>query len=127
MPPASVRVVLLLALLAAGCGKGSSKPAHVQGTVYYHGVPLQGGTIVFTPDADRGGSGPIAHAEIRPGGAYTLRTEEGPGVPAGWHRVTVAPGGSGVALPPRYCDPELSGLEREVKPDSVNIIDIRLD
>jgi hypothetical protein len=119
-------VAILLACLAAGCGKGSPGGAHVQGTVYYRGVPLEAGTIVFIPDVERGGSGPIGHAEIRPGGAFTLRTDEGTGLAPGWHRVTIA-GAGNRPLPARYSDPELSGLEREVTAEKVNIIDIRLE
>src|SRR5262249_9526471 len=119
-------VVIFLACIVAGCGKRSSNGAQVQGTVYLHGVPLEGGTIVFIPDAERGGSGPIGHAEIRAGGAYTLHALEGTGLAPGWHRVTIA-GASNHPLPARYSDPELSGLEREVTSEKVNIIDIRLE
>ena len=60
----------LLALAAAcllarpGCGSSTDGLQPVHGRVYYRGTPLAGGTIVFTPDPDRGGAGPLAYAEI---------------------------------------------------------------
>ena len=99
----------------------------MQGTVTYKGVPLKGGTVVFTPDPERGGQGPMALAEIRPDGTYSLRTDGDKGAVAGWHRITVAPADVRSALPRRYADPELSGISREVQPDRVNTINLRLD
>jgi hypothetical protein len=127
-------------LLAAGCGSDADRLTSVRGKVSYKGVPLPGGTIVFTPDAARGNSGPLARAEIRPDGTYLLRTGDRPGAVPGWHRVTVAaveaPGTAPALqrytvprtlLPERYRDPEMSGLACEVKPDRVNTLDLNLE
>jgi hypothetical protein len=128
---AAVLALLLLGL--AGCGKTPSKPAAVQGRVSYRGALLPGGTIVFTPDTARGGSGPLARAEIQPDGTYSLRTEDQAGAYPGWYRVTVAcfQGAPGTVprslLPTAYLDPEMSGLAREVKADQDNTLDINLD
>jgi hypothetical protein len=130
-----------LVLLLAGCGHDDGKLPQVQGRVFYRGLPLPGGTIVFTPDPDRGGSGPLACAEIGPDGHYTLHTGPRPGAVAGWHQVTVAPpafppqvpAGMPVPLvqawplPPHFCYPEQSGQCLEVKPDVPNIIDVHLE
>jgi hypothetical protein len=48
-------VVLLFCLLGAGCGNDRPKLTMVQGKIFYRNAPLQGGTIVFAPDAERGG------------------------------------------------------------------------
>lgn len=130
-----------LLLLAAGCGgpgRDALRPVH--GRVLYRGVPLPGGTIVFTPDPDRGGSGPLALAEIQPDGYYVLKTDDRPGALAGWYRVTVvalqqpanlAPDQAWVParslVPARYRDPELSGLACQVRDDQENSLDFHLD
>ena len=117
---------LFLALLAAGCSKSEDKLSQIQGKVYYRGVPLHGGTIVFVPDAERGGHGPELAAEIRPDGSYSLKGENGQGVNPGCYRVTIAADAAD-ALPERYSDPDKSGENHEIKPGVVNIVDIRLD
>jgi hypothetical protein len=118
---------VLALLLATGCGQDGPKLAPVRGTVYYKGVPLKGGTIVFAPDPERGGQGPLAVGEVRPDGTYLLRTEGDRGAVPGWHRITVSPADARSAFPRRYADPELSGLSREVQPERANTIDLRLD
>lgn len=136
---------LALALLAgcvplfAGCGRAPLTP--VQGKVAYKGVNLQGGVIVFTPDATRGERGTIAVAKIREDGSYALVTGEAPGASPGWYRVTVSavantsfsqPAGSGFTypqslLPEKYRDPDSSLLTCEVKSGRTNNIDFNLD
>jgi hypothetical protein len=115
-----------VALAAWGCGS-SDKPTPVHGRVFYRGRPLPGGTIVFTPDLERGGFGPLATGEIDSDGRYTLHTQEQLGVVPGWHRVTIASPASAVApgqeaspplidIPRKYSDPHQSGLLRQVRP-----------
>ena len=116
----------LLALLA-GCGRADVKLAPVQGRVFYRGRPLAGGTIVFTPDADRGGSGPLACGEIGPDGHYTLHTGDEPGAVPGWHKVTIAAGRGDARLPRKYSDPEASGQSREVQAGQANTLDLQLE
>jgi hypothetical protein len=117
------------ALVVAACGHDPPALVPVSGRVYYHGRPLPGGTIVFTPDADRGGRGPLACTEVRPDGTYILATDGRPGAAPGWHRVTIAPRSNAGpnALPPRYRDPDLSGQSAEVRPDRPNRLDFYLD
>jgi hypothetical protein len=130
----------LLLPLALGCGESDSRRAAVHGRVFFKGELLRTGTIVFVPDSDRGGHGPIACAEIQPDGSYTLQTGDQVGAVPGWHRVTVV-AVEPVALadgprrfpehrsllPPRYRDPELSGLSFQVKADEDNLIDLHLE
>jgi hypothetical protein len=118
---------LVLAVLAVvGCS-GDEPLTPVHGRVFFRGQPLPGGTIVFTPDPERGGRGPLAYAEISADGRYSLRSGDKLGAVAGWHRVTIAPPAPAVTpgqtirppaveLPRRYSDPEQSGLLREVRP-----------
>ncbi len=127
-PKIPLGLLLVAPLFAAGCGKGDApKLAAARGTVHYRGVPLQGGFIVFTPDAERGGSGPLAQAELGTDGTFTLQTESQPGAVPGWHRVTIGTLDAASALPARYRNPELSQQSHEVKPDVVNVFDIRLE
>jgi hypothetical protein len=130
----------LLATCLGGCDTGAIARVSVQGKVFYKGVALPTGVIVFTPDAGHGSRGPLACGLVQRDGSYRLRTEEAPGVVAGWYRVTVVavepagappPGQSLVIprslLPEKYRDPELSGLVREVKADQENTIDFQLE
>jgi hypothetical protein len=115
-----------IALLAlAGCGGGDDSPRPVTGRVLYRGAPLAGGTIVFAPDPERGGDGPVAWGEIGADGRYALRTTTGEGASPGWHRVTFA-AAAGKALPARYSDPARSGQTCEVKAGKANEIDFEL-
>jgi hypothetical protein len=117
----------LLVFVLAGCGEDRPTLTPVRGQVFYRGAPLTGGTIVFTPDADRGNHGPLALAEIQPDGTYTLRTSQEAGAVPGWHRVSVAGPTSAPALPRKYSDPERSGESREVQPGGVNTFDFHLE
>lgn len=120
----------LLGLALFGCGR-DDKLTPVHGHVYYHGKPLAGGTIAFTPDAERGGHGPLAYGEIDADGRYSLHTGDAIGAVPGWHRVSIAPAGGTpvptVDLPRKYGDPEQSGLLREVKSDRVVEQDFHLE
>ncbi len=118
------RGVALLGLALLGCGR-DDKLTPVHGHVYYHGKPLAGGTIAFTPDPERGGHGPLAYGEIDAEGRYSLHTGDAAGAVPGWHRVTIAP--AAVDLPRKYGDPEQSGLLREVKTDRVVEQDFHLE
>jgi hypothetical protein len=127
MPRTPLRGGLVLAALAVlGCGHDDSLTP-VRGRVFFRGQPLPGGTIVFTPDTERGGHGPLAASEITAEGRFSLRSGDKLGAVPGWHRVTIAPPTLAVApgqavppptveLPRKYRDPEQSGLLREVRP-----------
>jgi hypothetical protein len=116
-------------VLLIGCGRSGDSLTAVSGQVFYHGKPLPGGTIVFTPDPERGGSGPQAWAEIQADGRFQLATGSRLGASAGWHRVTIAgcKANHSGRLPARYRDPEQSGLRFEVKSDSANTCVLRLE
>ncbi len=131
MRPLWLGSLAVLAMVAAGCGESKPTLAPVRGHVYYHGVPLAGGAVVFTPDPDRGGRGPLACARIGADGAYVLVTGTEYGAVAGWHRVTFqsrAPDAPPEALlPAHYTDPEQSGQSCEVKGGESNVIDFHLE
>lgn len=126
--PWTLRACMVAGLiLCAGC-VGEPKLTPVEGTVRFRGSPLPGGTIVFAPDADRGGRGQLAVAEIGLDGRYSLRTRGQPGCVPGWHRVTIAAShSSGVNLPDHYRDPDLSRQTVEVRANLANTHDILLD
>jgi hypothetical protein len=130
MPTTRIHLCLLLGLLA-GCGQSEPALAPVQGRVLYRGQPLAGGTIVFTPDSQRGGRGPQAWSLVGGDGRFTLLTGGKKGAVPGWHRVTIAPlasrGAKATPLPSRYRDPELSGQRVEVKAGRHNQCDLHLD
>ncbi len=131
---------LMLALLVLGGGcRRSTALLPVTGKVSYRGTALTKGIVVFTPDASRGESGPIALGTIRDDGSYVLNTGDVPGAGPGWYRVTVAVFSAPAAqpavaapaaflgLPEKYRDPELSMLRCQVKADQANTIDFHLD
>jgi hypothetical protein len=121
-------------LLAAGaCNPGKPALAPVSGRVAFRSQPLSGGFIVFTPDPQRGGRGPLAIGKIERDGHYVLSTDGQPGAVVGWHRITIAAAPSSgdptfsPALPAHYCDPDQSGQSFEVLPDRVNNHDLNLE
>lgn len=126
-------LLLLLTLPALhGCGSDPGPLVVVHGTVYFRGKPLAGGCIVFVPDELRGNEGEMAQAEIGPDGTFTLRTGERTGIAAGWYRVSIAgppqvPGALTPGIPDHFCDPERSGISREVKVGRDQIIDLHLE
>ena len=128
-----------LALVSTGCGNNEESLTFVKGHIYYKERLIRQGTIVFTPDSERGGRGDVAIAEIGPDGSYNLKTGNLPGAAPGWHRVTLVaveeashnPDPDQFAelrslLPSSYRDPDLSGLTFEVLPGKVNIKDFHL-
>jgi hypothetical protein len=132
--------VLLFLMAATGCG---GRQGSVSGVVTYNGRPLTGGTVVFI-----GADGkPSEPATIGPDGKYSATD-----VPAGRAKVAVddpppatpPPGSvpkemandpevrearsravSYVPIPPKYRDPDQSGLAFDVKSGS-NTFDIPL-
>ena len=125
----------LAALWLIGCGQKPATLNQVSGKVLYRGNLLQGGVIVFSPDTNRGESGPIAYGKIKADGTYTLTTGDAPGAAAGWYRVTISSEVTNGALDPapisripeKYRDPALSKLECEVKANRDNHLDFNLD
>jgi hypothetical protein len=125
---------LILLALVAGCGDPKPVLAPVRGHVTFRGAPLTGGAIVFTPDPERGGNGPLACGRIDSEGGFVLVTGQDFGAVPGWHRVTfkaLTPDAPSAApetlLPARFSNPETSGQSGEVKPGQGNVIDFRLE
>ena len=125
---------LILLTLAAGCGDQKPALAPVRGHVTFRGAPLTGCAIVFTPDPERGGAGPLACGRIDADGGFVLVTGQEFGAVPGWHRVTFkmltpdSPTASPeTLLPARYSDPETSGQPAEIKAGQSNVLEFRLE
>lgn len=124
-----------IGLLTCGsCSQQAKQREMVCGRITYRGAALPGGTIVFTPDVEFGGDGPLAVAEIKSDGSYSLKTANEDGAARGPYRITIASAAplaaaskSAVVLPQKYSDPEKSGLKREVKAGVANVLDFNLD
>lgn len=116
----------LLLVCLSGCGKGEAQLVPVEGRIVYRGQPVDAGTVVFTPDTERGNTGPIAWAEIQPDGRFRLKSDDRDGATLGWHRVTIAGSSQRVVLPTYYRDPERSRLVRELKP-AAGVVELQLD
>lgn len=121
-------LLLALLVLAAGCHRPAALHP-VSGKVSYKGAVVNNGVVVFTPDASRGESGPIAVGNIRADGTFALSTGDIPGASAGWYRITIAAfaKSSVPLLPEKYGSPELSMLRCEIKASQANAIDLNLD
>jgi hypothetical protein len=133
-----------LALFAAltfpgtGCQQDPGALIPVTGRVTFNGVPLNGGIIVYTPDASKGEHGPIAHSKIQPDGTYTLYTGEALGAHAGWYTITfqsLAPAtsqpgqsynASESTIPEKYRLAELSKISCKVNVNQPNSFDFDL-
>ncbi len=136
----SVPAVLgFVLILVCGCSHEDDL-SPVRGRVRFKGQALHGGSIVFTPNPDKGGRGELAVGEIASDGTFELKTGDRHGAVAGWHRVTIAAvemsadktaGGlySDVRplLPRRYAVPDLSGLERQIKAGEENVFEFDLE
>ncbi len=108
-----------LCLAVSGCGSGTGDPQGVPlipvtGTVTYKGKPLTRGVIEFEPQQ----AGRLAKGAIHPDGTFTLTTyQDGDGVAAGLHRVSVHDtGGEGKKeiVPLKYTQAASSGQDVEV-------------
>jgi hypothetical protein len=128
--------------LAVGCPTSSDGPlVAVTGRINYKGASLQSGYVVFVRDTNKGEQGPIAIGKIGFDGSYTLMTGDpaAAGAHPGHYRVTIAAVAPGTPLPgqnsafpqmiipTKYCDPDLSKLECEVKPHQANTINFDLN
>jgi hypothetical protein len=136
VPPFRLPIVLLGALILAGCGDEGPKTFPVTGKVSYQGNPLPFGAVMFVPP-----DGPAGSAKIEPDGTYKVD------LIAGAHQVSV------IAVPPRqgrpdpsqeggldttgfpepkplvpekYNRPDTSNVQIEVQPTGENTIDIDL-
>jgi hypothetical protein len=137
MVPARMLILCVAALAGlAGCMQKPAALNHVSGKVYYKGALLRTGVVVFTPDALRGESGKVAVGTIAADGTYTVATEDGPGAPAGWYRVTIGAltGASPTfdtipisLIPDKYRDPANSQLQCEVVANRDNNLVFNLD
>jgi hypothetical protein len=76
----------------AGCG--GVKRLAVSGTVTLDGQPVNGGILMFNPDAAKGNTAKISCTSPVREGRYQLETvgitraDSGSGVPPGWYKVT---------------------------------------
>jgi hypothetical protein len=121
-------------LLLGGCGSDGTAPTErVSGVITYNGQPVSNVSVTFTPSEGRPATG-TTDSE----GKFTLTTfSPDDGAVPGTHTVTLAafseesppmPGTPEAAnytppplpFPPRYMDPQLSGLTAEVKKGEKN-------
>lgn len=113
-----------LLIVILGCSFGPVVPTSIQGKILFQKQPLRGGTVVFTPDMDRGSVGPMAAGEIFSDGTYTVLPQPGKdSIYAGWYKVSFASQG----LPSKYSDPNLSGQVKQILSGQINKIDFNLE
>ncbi len=126
-------IVLLIGMLAVGCGSDTSKPAAVSGRVTYKGKPVPKANVSFTPVE---GTSRAASGLSDSNGYFTLGTfSTNDGALIGKYRVSIIARGpdrqpkagesmSGMpgemmpgdpVIPTKYFAPDSSGLTFEVK------------
>jgi hypothetical protein len=93
------------AALVIGCGSGP-RLVPVSGTVLLNGEPLEGATVLFSPDVTNPGGQPGV-VVTGPGGKYQAMTRDRPGLVPGKYKV-------GVTKTPA---PDLSKVPEELKND----------
>lgn len=87
--PRRLRLLLLAAVLAAGCAP-QVPLGEVEGTVRLDGQPLGNVLLRFLPDPDHGTAGPLSAAAADAEGRFRLRCDDQrDGAVVGWHRVVV--------------------------------------
>lgn len=117
--------VIVIGVMAFGCGTKPHAPATVEGTVRFLGRPLAGGTIVFTPDRDRGTTGKPVAAEVLADGRYELPSDK---LAAGWYRVSISdPPAFQSGFPAELRRPDRSGLSREIHSGRDHRYDFHID
>jgi hypothetical protein len=121
-----VCLLLLFGFVLAGCQNQAApeKLVAVKGRVTVKGKPLAQGTVVFHPDREKGNNTatqPRAVIQSEAPGEFVVESNNAPGAPAGWYRVTVnALKSQGSTAPPvwlanqKYSDPKTSGLAVEI-------------
>ena len=113
-----------LLIVISGCSYGPVVPTSIQGKILVQKQPLRGGTIVFTPDMERGSVGPMASGVIIADGTYTVLPQPGKdSIHAGWYKVSFLSQG----LPPKFSDPSLSGQVKQIFSGQINKIDFNLE
>ncbi|MCA9016663.1 MAG: hypothetical protein KDA77_15125 [Planctomycetaceae bacterium] len=133
-----ISLLILLCLLITGCTQGPTDTpplARVKGKVTLDGKPLQGGSVQFTPDKNRGTTGRMALGNINEDGTFELMTiRAGDGAQVGYHLVAIESYESASfdpnqpvnqapksLIPKRYTDPTTSELTAEVKSGEENV------
>jgi len=126
--------LLLLPLMMVSCGGSATVPlAKLEGTVTLNGQPLEAATIVFESPGQRAANGKVVNGKI----VEVTTFDPNDGIPLGRHKVAIqASGAVGAAVasdpsqdsssqagymgvsappfPPRYSNPETSGLTAEI-------------
>ena len=89
-------LLVLMALMFAGCGDGGPKLVKAGGVVEYKDAPLAEADVVFVPD--EGGQPSIGRTDKD--GRFTLQTSGRQGAPPGDHKVSVTAVRQKRAVPP---------------------------
>jgi hypothetical protein len=120
----TIVVIALLSVLSSSCSNGRKPVYPVHGQVLFEGQPIPGALVVFHSQGADGGTTEKSFAKAGPDGTFTLGTyESADGAPAGNYLVTVelwlssGTGDEGPTsrLPPRYANPNTSGLTATVE------------
>jgi hypothetical protein len=112
-----------------GCTSGL-KRVPASGTVELDGKPMNGGILMFEPDATKGNTASVSCSAPIRDGKYELRTagversDSGPGIPPGWYKVYARvnrtggppqfPGQPAFDIDARFLDPQKTPVSIEI-------------
>lgn len=128
-------VVLVAAVTVSGCGR-SYDVAPVDGVVLIDDKPASGVQVQFVPDVTRSTVGPVASAETKQDGSFSLAVHELPdadspgGVVVGWNRIVLTDMQQPVQkdearVRPEFTTSKGTPLLQEIKPGD-QTVEIRL-
>jgi hypothetical protein len=113
-------MVALIALF--GCGR-EMRRIPVSGSVTLDGKPLEGGVLLFHPDASKGNTERVSCTGPIKAGRYNLvtsgvtKSDTGSGAPLGWFKVTLIndlPGTPVINVDSKYLNPETTPVAIEI-------------
>ncbi|AGA30926.1 hypothetical protein Sinac_6866 [Singulisphaera acidiphila DSM 18658] len=81
-------IMAAMAVLLSGCSESGPKLLPIHGTVTNNGKPVEGASVIFTPDPSNALGQPATDVS-GPDGNYKLMTNNRAGVAAGKYRVAV--------------------------------------
>jgi hypothetical protein len=114
-------LVLTIFFTSAGCGDSfpnAGAPVPASGIVRLRGLPIQNGTIVFSPNPEFGGDAEVVQTGLHADGSFLLSQMAVAGIRPGFYRIAVSGvTSSGYATPSRYKDPTTSGLRCTIEPN----------
>ncbi len=129
----SRRTFFFVTLVAiGGCAESDVQLHPVRGTVLFNDEPVPQAEIVFHPQFEGPGWMPVATADDEGQFSASTKVPEDGALPGSykvtvvWRPQAIEEGDGPNLLPPRYANPDTSGLEVEVGSETDDLLTLRL-